>query len=149
MAQVKIEKFIDGKHETSFSVPAFVLGLARTLLPESALSSLANSGINVQEILEAKKKQIPYIASIDRFRQPRHRLQIGHELRFLLQAEARIHWGVNGWHNPQDCVAEDCDLGHFARLPTTSLKPGDSVQFTFFWPLSGHWEGRDFSISVI
>ena len=65
MAKVKIEKFIDGKHETSFSVPAFVLGMAKTLLPESALSSLANSGINVQEILEAKHKRIPYTASVD------------------------------------------------------------------------------------
>ncbi len=59
MVKVKIEKFIDGKHETSFSVPAFVLGMAKTLLPESALSSLANKGINVQEIFEAKYKRIP------------------------------------------------------------------------------------------
>ena len=65
MAKVKIEKFIDGKHETSFSVPAFVLGVAKTLLPESALSSLANSGINVREILEAKDKGIAYAASVD------------------------------------------------------------------------------------
>lgn len=65
MAQVKIDKFIDGKHETSFSVPAFVLGMFKTFLPESALNSLANSGINVREILEAKQKRIPYTASID------------------------------------------------------------------------------------
>ena len=65
MVKVQIEKFIDGKHETSFSVPAFVLGMAKTLLPESALSSLANSGINVREILEAKHKRIPYTASVD------------------------------------------------------------------------------------
>lgn len=65
MAKVKIEKFIDGKHETSISVPAFVLGIARTLLPESALSSLASRGINVREILEAKHKRIPYTASVD------------------------------------------------------------------------------------
>jgi hypothetical protein len=65
MAKVKIDKFIDGKHETSFSIPAFVLGIAKTLLPESALSSLANSGINVREILEAKDKGIAYAASVD------------------------------------------------------------------------------------
>ena len=65
MAKVKIEKFIDGKHETSISVPAFVLGIARTLLPESALSSLANNGINVREIMEAKHKGIAYMASVD------------------------------------------------------------------------------------
>lgn len=65
MANVKFEKFIDGKHETSFSVPAFVLRLARTLLPQSVLSSLASSGINVPRILEAKDKGVPYTASID------------------------------------------------------------------------------------
>lgn len=65
MAKVRIEKFIDGQHETSFNVPTFVLGMAKTLLPESALSLLANSGIKVGEILEAKRKRIPYTASID------------------------------------------------------------------------------------
>ena len=65
MAKVKIEKFIGGQCEKSFSVPAFVLGMARTLLPESALGSLANSGINVREILEAKDKGIAYTASVD------------------------------------------------------------------------------------
>ena len=65
MTKVKVEKFIDGKYETSFSVPAFVLRIARTLLPQSVLSSLANNGINVQEILEAKDKGVSYTASID------------------------------------------------------------------------------------
>jgi glucoamylase len=35
------------------------------------------------------------------------------------------------------------------RLPTSGLKPGDSVQFTFYWPDAGRWEGRDFSVDVI
>ena len=65
MAKVKIEKFIDGQHETSFSVPIFVLRIAKTLLPESALSSLANHGIDVREILKAKDKGIAYAASAD------------------------------------------------------------------------------------
>jgi hypothetical protein len=65
MAKVKIEKFIGGQRESSVSLPAFVLEIARKLLPESALSSLANSGINVREILEAKDKGIAYAASVD------------------------------------------------------------------------------------
>ena len=65
MVKVKIEKFIDGKYETSFSIPAFVLDIAKTLLPETALSSLANKGINVREILEAKHKRIPYTTSVN------------------------------------------------------------------------------------
>ena len=65
VAKIKIEKFINGEHETSFNVPAFVFGLARTLLPESALYSLAKSGINVRAILEAKDKGVTYTASVD------------------------------------------------------------------------------------
>jgi hypothetical protein len=65
MAKVKIEKYIGGQRESAVSLPAFVLEIARKLLPESALSSLANSGINVREILEAKDKGIAYAASVD------------------------------------------------------------------------------------
>ena len=65
MGKVKIEKFIDGKYETSFSFPAIVLSMAKTLLPESALTSLAASGINVRDILEAKHKRMPYKATVD------------------------------------------------------------------------------------
>jgi hypothetical protein len=65
MVKVKIEKFIEGKHETSFSVPAFVLGAAKALLPESALTSLANKGINVREIMEAKHKGVAYTTSVN------------------------------------------------------------------------------------
>jgi glucoamylase len=84
-----------------------------------------------------------------RFRHPRHRLHAGQELRLLLEAPARIRWGTNGWQNMQDCTTEDWDLGHFARLATTDMKPGETLQFTFYWPDAGHWEGNDFSIQVV
>ena len=84
-----------------------------------------------------------------RFRHPRRRLRAGQELCVLTEVPARIHWGVNGWRNPGDCATEDWGLGHVARLPTGGLKPGDSVQFTFYWPEAGRWEGRDFSVAVV
>lgn len=65
MAKVKIEKFIDGKHETSFNVPVFVLDIARALLPESALISMARRGINLREILDANDRGIAYAVSIE------------------------------------------------------------------------------------
>lgn len=65
MAKVKIDKFIDGKHETSISVPTIVLAIAGALLPKSALSSLANNGINVREIMQAKHRGTAYTASVD------------------------------------------------------------------------------------
>ncbi|MDF3833398.1 hypothetical protein P3W85_10610 [Cupriavidus basilensis] len=65
MAKVKVEKFVDGKHETSFSVPTSVLRVANTLLPESALGSLAGIGLDVREILAATDKGMAYETSID------------------------------------------------------------------------------------
>jgi glucoamylase len=84
-----------------------------------------------------------------RFRHPRHRLPAGQELCLLLGAPAIVRWGVNGWQKPQDFNTEDWELGHVLRLPTRTLKRGESVQFTFYWPEAGHWEGRDFSLDII
>jgi glucoamylase len=83
-----------------------------------------------------------------RFRHPRHRIAAGQELRFLLETPAIIRWGANGWLNAQDSTTEDCGLGHLVHLPTTSMKPGETLQFTFYWPDADRWEGQDFSIHV-
>lgn len=65
MVKVKVEKFIEGKHETSFSVPIFVVRAAKALMPKSALASLEDQGINIREIMEAKSKGIAYARSIN------------------------------------------------------------------------------------
>lgn len=65
MSKLQIEKFIDGKHETTIRVPTFLIGIAKTLLPESALVALANRGINVLAIAEAKKQGVTYSTSLD------------------------------------------------------------------------------------
>jgi len=65
MAKVRIEKFIDGAHETSFNVPTFVFVIAKKLLPQSALSALARQGIHVQEILNGNTRGTPYVATLN------------------------------------------------------------------------------------
>lgn len=65
MTNVKIEKYADGVYETSFTVPAFVLGMARTLLPAAALNALAGRGLPVRELLDARTRGIPYSATFD------------------------------------------------------------------------------------
>ena len=65
MSKLKIEKFINGKHETTISVPTFLIGVAKTLFPESALTALASRGINVRAIAEAKSQGAAYSTSID------------------------------------------------------------------------------------
>jgi len=73
----------------------------------------------------------------------------GHALYVAMNAPARVHFGTNGWQSVQDIDTEDTGLGvHVAHLPTDTLAPGDSIQFTFFWPESGNWEGRNFEVAI-
>jgi glucoamylase len=37
---------------------------------------------------------------------------------------------------------------HVAKLPTKSLRPSDSLQFTFFWLDTNGWEGRDYGVAI-
>jgi hypothetical protein len=65
MAKVQIEKFIDGKYETSFYIPVFLLYVGNHILPQSALNALSSHGINVQDILDAKKQKLSYFTTIN------------------------------------------------------------------------------------
>ena len=79
---------------------------------------------------------------------PRH-IEAGNALYVAMNARARVHFGTNGWQDVRDIDTEDTGLGvQVAKLPTEILKPGDSIQFTFFWPESGSWEGQDYEVSV-
>ncbi|HEX9208683.1 MAG TPA: glycoside hydrolase family 15 protein [Steroidobacteraceae bacterium] len=84
--------------------------------------------------------------------QPRQRVRqlvAGQELRMLLPEPARVHWGTNGWTRRDDVMTEDWGLGQVARLPTTDLAAGESVNFTFYWPARAQWQGEDFQVDVI
>ncbi|MEY2341237.1 glycoside hydrolase family 15 protein [Acidithiobacillus sp. IBUN Pt1247-S3] len=82
----------------------------------------------------------------------RHRLRelmVGQELRILLGAPFRVHWGIDDWQDVQDLRAEDWELGYLACLPTRKLRPGQSVQFTLYWPESNSWQGENFTVQII
>ncbi|MEJ2517086.1 MAG: hypothetical protein P8Y82_03585, partial [Methyloceanibacter sp.] len=73
----------------------------------------------------------------------------GRSLYIAVTAPALVHYGTNGWQGIHDVETEDTLLGvHVAKLPTESLNPGDTVEFTFYWPESGNWERQDFQIAV-
>ncbi len=65
MAKVMVEKFVDGKRETQFSFPASFLGVASALLPRSALQALAQKGIDVPQMLSARKQGMPYTTTVN------------------------------------------------------------------------------------
>ncbi|MDD3760053.1 MAG: glycoside hydrolase family 15 protein [Acidithiobacillus sp.] len=94
-----------------------------------------------------KKPELDY--RIWRLRHRPRKLLAGQELRILLAAPFRIHWGIDGWQKVQDLDAEDWGLGYLACLPTRKLRPGQSLQFALYWADSQSWQGEDFSVQII
>ena len=70
-------------------------------------------------------------------------------LRLFLPDPARIRWSADGWKTTRESQAHDSSLGvYVADLPTSRLKTGNTLQFTFYWVKDERWEGRNFSIEI-
>lgn len=70
-------------------------------------------------------------------------------LRIEALAPFRLHWSTDGWAGVQDTESRDTGTGvHIVDVQTRDLRPGSRVDFTFFWPDSKNWEGRDFAVQV-
>jgi hypothetical protein len=85
-----------------------------------------------------------------RFDHQRHSVTPGKVLRLETHAPAVIRWSSDGWKTCHDTETRDTGLDlHVADLPTRDLPAGSWVQFTFRWPESGRWEGRDFAVEIV
>lgn len=74
----------------------------------------------------------------------------GKRLRIEVLQPAVVHWSSDGWLTVVDTQTRDTGLGlHVADLPSEAVRLGARLDFTFFWPLASHWEGRDFAITVV
>lgn len=60
MLRVSVEKYVDGRQETSFSVPVPVIRWAAGLLPGAAKRGLLKSGIYLDEMAEASEAEAPF-----------------------------------------------------------------------------------------
>ena len=70
-------------------------------------------------------------------------------LRVETLAPALVHWSGDNWRTVRDSPTRDTTLGvHVADLETLSLRIGDRVELTFYWPDADRWEGVDFVICV-
>lgn len=70
-------------------------------------------------------------------------------LRVEVLAPATVHWSADGWKTVHDTSTRDSGLGvHVADLATAALRAGARVDFTFYWPGAGRWEGANFSVTV-
>ncbi len=66
-------------------------------------------------------------------------------------APARVHCSLDGGRTWADLETRDTGLGVWlADIPGSDrLAPGAAVEFTFWWPDAGRWEGRDFRVPVV
>jgi glucoamylase len=82
-------------------------------------------------------------------RAPIAQLRAGQALWLCLPRPARVHHGVDGWQATAESDTAENGLGQYVvALPTSGLAAGTRIDFTFFWPDSGSWEGRDHRIDI-
>ncbi len=80
---------------------------------------------------------------------PLDELDAGQTLCLCLPAPAEVHFGIDGWQRVADLTTADSGLGvYMAELPSAPLRPGQSLQFTFYWTASSTWEGRDYEAQI-
>lgn len=85
-----------------------------------------------------------------RFNNKLSQLAVGKRLRIEVMARAIIRWSFDGWVGATDTETSQNGFGiHVAELSCEYLPEGGSVAFTFYWPDTDHWEGEDFSVSVV
>jgi glucoamylase len=78
------------------------------------------------------------------------RIRAGKALTVAGRASARVHWGTDGWNNVADAETRDTGLGvHIVDLPVSGLRPGQTIQFTFWWRETSTWEGQNFQVEVV
>ncbi len=84
-----------------------------------------------------------------RFDQRFRLLPAGHDLEIELQSPAIVHWTTNQWDTTRDTRTREAGASLYAaQLDTGELPPGARIQFTFYWPKAGRWEGEDFEVRV-
>jgi glucoamylase len=77
-------------------------------------------------------------------------MRVGEFLRVQGDAHFQLHWSVDGWKTANDTQSSHNSLRiDYVDLPNAAVKAGDTVRFTFLWTESGHWEGKDYLVTVM
>lgn len=73
----------------------------------------------------------------------------GNSLRIETEAAAKVYWSVDNWSVVQETDSTDTGFGiHFTDIPPKLLK-GGNLAFTFFWKDAGHWENKNYSVTIL
>jgi len=83
-----------------------------------------------------------------RFEQKLDTIPAGKVLRILTLAPARVRWTIDDWKSSREQETEHRQLGVNTLDIETGSGEESTVVFTFYWPESGCWEERDFSVRL-
>jgi len=82
------------------------------------------------------------------FQAPRRRVAAGSVLRIEALAPAELRWSFDRWrtwgHTPLTPVAP----GIWSWTSPGPLEAGTHLEFTFYWPDAGRWEGRNYTLDA-
>ena len=72
----------------------------------------------------------------------------GYTLRIQVPAPFRLHWTGDEWRTVNDTASAPTTFGvEFVDIPIIAAQRAP-IRFTFFWPESNCWEGRDYAVAV-
>ncbi len=88
--------------------------------------------------------------SVWRFNNKCRSMEKGKTLRIETLAKAVVRWSTDDWETENERSTKESGLGiYYADIPTSKLKKGAKIRFTFFWPGSNESEGTNFTIEII
>jgi hypothetical protein len=106
--------------------------------------------LRLRRQLQGLLERVSSDRAIWRFDRQRRSIIAGEALQLETRAPAVIRWSSDGWKTCHDTETRDTGPGlHIVDLPTMGLPAGGRVQFTFRWPETGRWEGRDFAVEIV
>jgi glucoamylase len=84
-----------------------------------------------------------------RFNHKIRSLPVGKQLRIETCEPSVVRWSSDGGKTSCDIETHDTGLvTHVADLATETLREGDVVEFTFYWPQADRWEDSGFTVKV-
>jgi glucoamylase len=74
----------------------------------------------------------------------------GRKLRIELSSPAIVRFSIDSWKSATILATQDTGMGtHIADLPSTQIREGEELEFTFQWPQAGNrWEGQNFQLTA-
>ncbi|HLA75665.1 MAG TPA: glycoside hydrolase family 15 protein [Gammaproteobacteria bacterium] len=111
-----------------------------------------NDGVIFDRIPAVAARYLPVRARSDlevwKFNRRIDSIRAGQTLRIQAGAAFQLHWSQNGWATVRHDEATTTGLAiSYVDIPAQAGQ-GGRIDFTFYWPLAGRWEGDDFSVTV-